>query len=101
MKRTWIAKKRKARPAAETRAMRAYREAHPRCEACRLEPSSDTHHINSEGSGGPSEDWNFLALCQVCHIGIFHTGGWKKFCDRFPHLAGKIVAARMRMGRKV
>jgi hypothetical protein len=92
--------KRKKRPAAEARVMRAYLEAHPICEACEKEPSYNTHHIVSEKSGGPTEEWNFLALCVYCHVPGFHTMGWVRFCDHFPHLAGKITAARVRMGRR-
>jgi hypothetical protein len=90
----------KRRPAAKTRAMKEYREGHLVCEACRRSQATDTHHIVTEKTGGPAEDWNLLALCHMCHIGIFHTGGWVKFCDLFPHLAGKVAAARLKMGRK-
>jgi 5-methylcytosine-specific restriction endonuclease McrA len=79
--------------------MREYKGLHPGCEACREWTSDDAHHIVSEGSGGPTEVWNLLALCRVCHT-IFHDVGWKKAIDRFPHLAGKVTAARIIMGRK-
>lgn len=92
--------KRKHRPAAETRLMKEYREANPVCEACGLEPTSVAHHIVTEKSGGPTEIWNLLALCYYCHIPGFHTLGWKRFCERYPKLAGKVVAARIAMGRK-
>jgi len=85
----------------ETKAKKAYRESHPVCEACRQEPSTEAAHIVSKGSGGPAEDWNLLALCYGCHEGTYHQKGWKSFCDIYPHLAGKIVSARIRMGRKV
>lgn len=84
---------------AETKAKREYRESHPVCEACMFEKSSQTHHIVSKKSSGPAEDWNFLALCIFCHTEI-HSKGWLKFTDRYPWLAGKIVAARIRCGRK-
>ena len=100
MKRTQFLSRRRHRPAAETRLMNAYRAAHPVCEACHREPTIDAHHIVSEKSGGPTEDWNLLALCFYDHVPGFHTLGWIRFCDRFPHLAGKVTAARMRMGRK-
>ena len=86
---------------AETNAKREYREAHPICEACRLQPSIEAAHIVSKKSGGPAEWWNFLALCYGCHEGTFHQHGWLTFCQIFPHLAGKIAAARMRCGRKL
>ncbi len=90
----------KKRPAAESRIMKAVRKAHPVCEACQREPTRDAHHIVSEKSGGPTEEWNLLALCYFCHVPGFHTLGWVRFCDRYPHLAGKVVAARIKMGRK-
>ena len=80
--------------------MQVYRAKYPRCEACGTEETRDCHHIVSEKSGGPAEEWNFLALCYFCHVPGFHTLGWKRFCDRFPHLAGKITVARIKMGRK-
>jgi hypothetical protein len=100
MRRQPFKSKRHRRPAADQRAMDAYRKAHPVCEACRNEPTADCHHIVSEKSGGPSEDWNFLALGFNDHVYGFHLWGWKGFCDRYPHLAGKITAARIRCGRK-
>jgi len=101
VKRTPFHSKSKYRPVAETRAMRAYREAHPMCEACKREPTRDTHHIVSEKTGGPSEDWNFLGLCLFCHVPGFHTLGWLRFSDHYPHLAPKIAGARLRMGRSL
>jgi hypothetical protein len=100
MKRTSLRTRRTRRPAAESRVMAAYRAAHPICEACRREPTRDSHHIVSEKSGGPAEPWNLLALCFFDHTNGFHLWGWKRFCDRYPHLAGKVTAARLRMGRK-
>lgn len=84
---------------AGTKLMKWYKETKPFCEACFREPTTDAHHICTEGSGGPTQISNLLALCRVCHT-IMHAGGWRKACDRFPHLAGKIVAARVSMGRK-
>jgi len=86
--------------AVETKAKKAYREAHPVCEACHLQPTTDAAHIVSKGSGGPAENWNLLGLCHSCHIGIFHERGWVTFCQIFPDLAPKITAARIRCGRK-
>ena len=65
-----------------------------------MEPTRDAHHIVSEKTGGPTEEWNLLGLCVFCHVPGFHTLGWLRFCDRWPHLAGKITAARIRMGRR-
>lgn len=80
--------------------MAAYRNEHPVCEACRRERTADAHHIVSEKSGGPTEPWNLLALCFFCHVPGFHTMGWVRFCDRWPHIAGKVTAARIRMARR-
>jgi 5-methylcytosine-specific restriction endonuclease McrA len=93
-------KRRKSRPIAETRAMKAYREPHLVCEACRMTAPTETHHIVTEKTGGPAEDWNLLALCYGCHQHGFHAQGWATFCAAWPHLAGKITAARIAMGRK-
>ncbi len=65
-----------------------------------MEKATETHHIVTEKTGGPAEDWNLLALCFFCHVPGYHTLGWKRFCDHWPHIAGKITAARIRMGRK-
>jgi len=97
--RTLRGKKLTSRTAAETRAMREYREAHPVCEACGMENTRDAHHIVTEKTGGPAEEWNLLGLCAWCHQEI-HSRGWLSFGKRYPHLEGKIVAARIRMGRK-
>lgn len=84
----------------ETKAKKEYRQAHPICEACRIQPTLEAAHIVSKGAGGPAEDWNLLGLCYGCHEGTFHRIGWKSFCAVFPHLAGKITAARIRCGKK-
>lgn len=89
-----------SRPVKERKIMQAYREAHPVCEACQQAPSECTHHIVTEKSGGPTEDWNFLALCFFCHTPGIHTLGNRRFIERYPHIGPKIVAARLRMGRK-
>ena len=94
-------KKLTSRTAAETRAMREYREAHPVCEACRQEPTQACHHIVGEKAGGPAEDWNFLALCLYCHIPGVHQMGWKTFSRHYPHLEAKMVAARIKCGKSL
>lgn len=70
---------------------------HPYCEACGFK-SEELHHILSRRSGGPDEEWNWLALCKVCHR-CFHDFGRAKFCDRFPHLVAKVRAACDKIGR--
>jgi hypothetical protein len=91
--------KRHSRPAAEQRIMDEYRDAHEKCEACGLEPPVCVHHIVTEITGGPTEDWNFLALCFFCHTPGIHQLGNRRFIERYPHVGPKIVAARLRMGR--
>lgn len=100
MRRTRLHSKSTHRPAAETRVMKAYREAHPICEACKMEQTTDAHHIVSEKTGGPTEDWNLLALCYYCHVPGVHTLGRVRFEARYPHLAPKMTAALIRCGRK-
>ena len=85
---------------AENKTKREYRLAYPVCQACRIQPTAEAAHIVSKKTGGPTEDWNLLALCYGCHEGTFHQYGWLTFCDIFPHLAGKVIAARIRCGRK-
>jgi hypothetical protein len=101
MRRTFISSKKHRRPAAESKVMAEYRASHPVCEACRMEPTKDAHHIVSEKSGGPTEDWNLLGLCFYCHTNGVHMMGWKRFSDRCPSVAGKIAGARIRMGRSL
>ena len=93
--------KRHSRSSADKKIMKAYREEHPICEACRSVASTEVHHIVTEGSGGPTNESNFLALCTNCHIYKFHQKGWWKFCIDHEHLAGKVVAIRIAMGRRI
>jgi hypothetical protein len=93
--------KRKNRPSGEKKKMHEYRLAHPICEACQIAASECTHHIVTEKSGGPTEDWNFLALCFFCHTPGIHQLGNARFIERYPHVGPKIVAARLRMGRTI
>ena len=91
-------KKTHKRTSVERKIMKEYRDLFDNCEACGIEIPTDAHHIVTEGSGGETVGWNLLALCRICHT-MIHMMGWKKACNRFPHLAGKIVGARVRMGR--
>ena len=84
----------------ENKTKREYRLAHPVCEACHLQPTDQAAHIVSVKTGGPTVDWNLLGLCRGCHLDTWHLKGWLTFCDIFPHLAGKVTAARIRCGRK-
>ena len=80
-------------------AMQFYMNAHVGCEACGIVQSQEGHHILTRATGGPEEDWNFLALCHVCHY-VWHNIGRKAFAERYPHLAPKIKEAVKRGGRK-
>ena len=76
-----------------------YLNAHRICEACHLIDAQEVHHILTRASGGPDENWNFLALCKYDHNG-FHDQGRRSFAERFPHLADKIKEACKTGGRK-
>ena len=66
------------------------------CLICGVRPA-DNHEICSRGSGGPEEDWNQLRLCRVHHTEA-HTLGWFAFIQKYPRLAGKVIAARNKRG---
>jgi hypothetical protein len=93
-------KKTHKRTSDERKTMSCYKAQFPKCEACGIEQTSDAHHIVTEGSGGDTEDWNLFALCRICHTTL-HMMGWKKACERYPHLAPKIITARVKMGRRL
>jgi hypothetical protein len=76
-----------------------YMNAHPTCEACGIVESRDGHHIVTRATGGLEEDWNYLALCVVCHT-TWHNIGRKSFAARYPHLDTKIKESVKRHGRK-
>ena len=76
-----------------------YFNGHPTCEACNIVQSQELHHICSRASHGAEEDYNYLALCQICHY-AFHKLGRKSFSVRYPHLSAKIQEACRRQGRK-
>ena len=80
--------------------MQAYRDQFPTCQACGIDASAHTHHINTEKSGGPTEDWNFLALCAICHD-LIHRIGNRRFIERYPSTGDKIALAKLQMGRKI
>jgi 5-methylcytosine-specific restriction endonuclease McrA len=74
-----------------------YMNAHPGCEVCG-HPAEELHHILTRKSGGPDEEWNWLALCKYCHNG-FHSIGRYSFALRFPIVHDKIRDACARLGR--
>jgi len=76
-----------------------YINTHPSCEACGIIESKEYHHIITRATGGPSEDWNALALCTICH-NVWHMNGRKTFCQRYPKLEPKVRDACKRLGRK-
>lgn len=75
-----------------------YFNAHPACEACGF-PSQDLHHIITRKTGGEEEDFNYLALCKVCHM-VWHNIGRVSFATRYPHLMPKIKEACEKQGRR-
>jgi 5-methylcytosine-specific restriction endonuclease McrA len=81
-----------------SKAARDYADMHPFCEACWHGQTMDVHHILTKGSGGPDEEWNFLALCRLCHNEI-HNQGRATFAAHSHGLHGKISEACDRMGR--
>jgi 5-methylcytosine-specific restriction endonuclease McrA len=74
-----------------------YLNAHPKCETCD-HTAEEIHHIISRKSGGPDEEWNWLALCKYCHAG-FHSIGRYSFAVRYPSATAKIKDACERAGR--
>lgn len=72
-----------------------YKKANSSCEACGKYIAENGHlaHIKSIGSGGLNKSYNFLHLCQECHVTIQHQKGWTFFIEKFPHLEKKIEDA--------
>lgn len=91
--------KKKGKPYRRSEEGTLYMNLHPYCEACGNWQSEELHHILSRRSGGPDEDWNWLALCKACHL-VFHTVGRYSFTLRYPACEEKIKAACATMGRK-
>jgi hypothetical protein len=77
-----------------TPAMKAYRAAHPVCEACGEEESDSTHHIPRRNLPDTDKPDDFLSLGINCHVPIYHNKGWRYFIKKFPHLAEKVLASR-------
>jgi 5-methylcytosine-specific restriction endonuclease McrA len=77
--------------------MQFYINAHPYCETCG-HITEEGHHIISRKTDGPEEDWNYLALCRVCHM-VFHSIGRYSFAQRYPVVRDKIEQACLKMGR--
>src|SRR5208282_372383 len=76
-----------------------YMNAHPNCEACQIVESHDLHHIITRATDGAEEDYNYLALCVVCH-NTWHFVGRKAFAVRYQHLSSKIQEACRGQGGK-
>ena len=89
--------KKKGRPYRRSDLMQFYLNAHPNCETCG-HPTEEGHHIITRKSGGPEEEWNYLALCKVCHM-VFHSIGRYSFALRYPVVYDKIKEACEKMGR--
>jgi len=91
--------KKKGKPYRRSDAGTLYLNLHPSCEVCGSS-SEQLHHILSRRSGGPDEEWNWMALCKCCHNN-FHSLGRASFARRFPIVMHKIREACERMGRKM
>lgn len=78
-----------------------YKRRVPYCEATSEYLGSGGHlaHIVSRGAGGENfEAWNFLHLGAEPHLMLQHQKGWVAFLRLYPHLLGKVNAARERSG---
>lgn len=77
-----------------------YLSRHPVCEACGkgLEVGGKREgqlaHIVGVDEGGSDADGNRLRLCTECHIFTQHANGWEALIGKYPHVAGKIKAAK-------
>ncbi len=80
-----------------------YKDRVPFCEATlkHLAPKEGhLAHIVSKGAGADTDEtWNYLHLSAEVHIGLQHTQGWVEMLKTYPHLVGKVNAARVRLGR--
>ena len=79
-----------------------YRRMQTWCEACVLKKSEHFAHIGGGGVAlkGPSVPENGLMLCTRCHLYTQHQHGWNRLCTEYPHVRGKVDAARKRLGLK-
>lgn len=88
-----------------------YKEKHPCCEACgryllfTTNSAMQGHagqlaHVVSTGAGGADQDWNWLVLCDKCHLDTQHEQGWEELLKTYPHLRAKLDRARSRAGKK-
>ena len=90
--------KKKGKPYRRSAEGTLYMNLHPYCEACGYH-AEELHHILTRRSGGADEEYNWLALCKVCHH-IYHDIGRVSFAERFPACEAKIVSACEKAGRK-
>lgn len=77
--------------------MQFYLNRNPCCEVCNAFPV-EGHHIITRKTGGAEADWNYLALCKVCHA-VFHMVGRHSFALRYPAVYDKIKEACEKSGR--
>ena len=67
------------------------------CKTCN--GTGQLAHISAKGIGGKIEDerdkpYNWLHLCQACHIGVQHQKGFSELLKIAPHLKNKIKKAQ-------
>lgn len=96
--RTWRGKLKLDGLESTYQSLQDYRERVPFCEASlkHLGPTEGhLAHIVSRGASGESDEtWNYLHLSAEVHIGLQHTKGWVEMLSTYPHLMGKVNAAR-------
>jgi len=74
------------------KAMDAFRESNPSCEACGTKKSIHIHHIvpvhiNPMLAGSES---NFIALCKKHHLAVGHGRSWKSYVPNVCEISLKI-----------
>lgn len=69
-----------------------YWAEHMGCEACGAMADAP-HHIRTRGAGGGEEKGNLMSLCAEHHRQI-HTKGQSWFCEKYPWLGEKVLAAK-------
>jgi len=79
-----------------------YKRRNPYCEAegSYLGIGGHMAHIVSRGASGSFDPWNLLHLGEKPHLMTQHAKGWVEFLRLYPHLMGKVNAARERSGKK-
>lgn len=82
-----------------------YRENNPSCEACGkfIVGSGHLAHIKAFGMGAVRSKeltnnytFNWLHLCNKCHLELQHQKGWDTTLKKYPHLKFKVESALKR-----